>query len=59
MSRCARPSDWRSRHQPLLLGRFARGDSVGCRGVNIERANHGLGLKEVLNHFMTFLYSAR
>jgi hypothetical protein len=28
---------------------------VGGRGVDIERANHGFGLKEVPNHFMHLL----
>ena len=28
---------------------------MGCRGVNVERANHGFGLKEVPYHFVHLL----
>jgi len=36
-------------------GGFAGGDLVAGRRVDIERANHGFGLKQVPNRFMHFL----
>src|ERR1700687_2132434 len=41
--------------QTPFLGGLTAGDCVSGRAVDIERANHGFGFQEVLNHFLYLL----